>query len=152
VTGDTAVGKRTVSRVTGADRSRRRQGADHRPAFATTTAILIAGVLLVVVVVLGRHAAGLLNAERAARLETQAVHVLWSARDWSRLNADRFTPGTAIELPLDALVGDTAAGRLTLCVVSEAGGAPLVECTLEIREARRGVTRHVYWPLNAPHK
>jgi len=116
------------------------------------------GILLLFVVVLGRYAVHEIAGLRAALLATRAEQILLSARDWSHAHAEQLNAADKIELPLDDLIPSMASGRLELRyadapdgVAARAPARPdVIECRLTITQARRTVTRHVYWPASVP--
>jgi hypothetical protein len=121
-----------------------------RPAFVTPLAIMSAGVLLLLAVVLARCATDAIDAERLALLNARAEQILLAARDWSRLHTAELSGSDEINLPFEALVPDTASGRLTLHRVKVDAQAPLIECTLQLKQSHRGVIRQVFWPADVP--
>jgi hypothetical protein len=127
---------------------RRGRMSSTRSAYASMLTILISGVLLLLVVVLGRYAVHAFAMEQAAVLEAQAGQILLSTRDWSRSHGEQLRRTGEIELPLDDLIPPTASGRLTIRYVGAGAEPPLVECNLEIKQSRRNVAWRVYWPVS----
>ena len=121
-----------------------------RRTFASTLAIMVAGILMLFVTVLGRYAVREIAGLRSELLAAQAEQALLSARDWSRAHVEQLHDADTLELPLDDLLAIPAAGRLELRCTGGVDGVSLIECQLSIRQGRRAVTRHVFWPLRRP--
>ncbi len=120
-----------------------------RAAFACTMTIMIAGVLLLLVVLLGRHGVHEIARQRSALLATQADLVLQSARDWSDTHSEQLRAAGAVELPLAGLLPAMATGRLELGYAESSDGLLLIECRLKITQGQRSVARHAYWPARS---
>ncbi len=120
-----------------------------RAAFACTMTIMIAGVLLLFVVILGRHGVHEIARQRSTLLATQAELILLSARDWSYAHSEQLRTAGAVELPLEGLLPAMAAGRLELGCAESSDGSVLIECHLKITQGQRSVARHAYWPARS---
>ena len=121
-----------------------------RAAFASSITIMTAGVLLLIVVILGRYGAREMAYQRTALLTVQVEQILLSARDWSRTHSEQVRTAGPIELPLDGLSTTVTTGRLELRCIDSNDGPPLIECSLRISHGARTVMRHTYWPLSSP--
>jgi hypothetical protein len=107
---------------------------------------MIACVLLLVVMLLGRHVVHEFARQRTALLERQAELILLSARDWSHAHDEELRAAGRVQLPLDDLLPPLATGQLVLRRGDSNEHPPLIECRLRITQGRRSAARHAYWP------
>lgn len=126
----------------------RHRQTQSRAGYFLTVALLASAILSFVAVALAQQAAAHLSRERSADGEALAEVIILSARDWSRVNANRLIAAEDIELPIDALLPSGASGIVRLSCNTSADQVT-VECRVTLRRPRANLTRQVMWPLPA---
>lgn len=121
-----------------------------RRGFLLTLAVMVALIILLLAIVLGRYAVVEMRQEKLAAYDSLAHQVLESARDWSRLHAADLDESAWRMLSIDELLtpGITGAIELRRCPAAEGQG--WIECRLKLHRATGDLSREARWPAVLP--
>lgn len=105
------------------------------------------GVVLFLVVLMGRLGLREFWAERQSALEARIVQIAASAREWARVHAAELGVRQPVTLPVDALLPPGATGAARLERTLNDAGEPMVQCKISVTWAGQDVRRVLVAPV-----